>query len=76
MFYVFLIPIRKNLVLIDTWWNVNKDEQVSLLSRNSVLIDTWWNVNISCVLQDVKTFYVLIDTWWNVNSILAVKWLK
>ena len=45
MFYVFLIPIRKNLVLIDTWWNVNTTTRIITAMTTSVLIDTWWNVN-------------------------------
>ena len=35
-----------SVVLIDTWWNVNKIHCVGHLVRYSVLIDTWWNVNL------------------------------
>ena len=34
-----------SMVLIDTWWNVNLENIVSLYVTNVVLIDTWWNVN-------------------------------
>ena len=33
------------MVLIDTWWNVNKMIYKLLFCRVIVLIDTWWNVN-------------------------------
>ena len=32
-------------VLIDTWWNVNTDEEKIKFFQKYVLIDTWWNVN-------------------------------
>ena len=32
-------------VLIDTWWNVNKEGIAFSEYIGSVLIDTWWNVN-------------------------------
>ena len=32
-------------VLIDTWWNVNKDHIAYTIPVYPVLIDTWWNVN-------------------------------
>ena len=34
------------LVLIDTWWNVNREDCHTLILTDTVLIDTWWNVNI------------------------------
>ena len=34
-----------DLVLIDTWWNVNTTIKVQLYADGKVLIDTWWNVN-------------------------------
>ena len=33
------------IVLIDTWWNVNKLRDTPVLADRIVLIDTWWNVN-------------------------------
>ncbi|EDO58931.1 hypothetical protein CLOL250_00473 [Clostridium sp. L2-50] len=44
----FSKPVRYytfDVVLIDTWWNVNTREQVRKVNRRPVLIDTWWNVN-------------------------------
>ena len=35
-----------NIVLIDTWWNVNKSCAYNSSNCASVLIDTWWNVNM------------------------------
>ena len=35
------------LVLIDTWWNVNCIRHFERLKHIYVLIDTWWNVNTS-----------------------------
>ena len=34
------------IVLIDTWWNVNKLPLKILAFAGIVLIDTWWNVNL------------------------------
>ena len=34
-------------VLIDTWWNVNLEEERWKSTGVTVLIDTWWNVNRS-----------------------------
>ena len=34
------------LVLIDTWWNVNKLIKAIVAVWEAVLIDTWWNVNV------------------------------
>ena len=34
-----------SLVLIDTWWNVNRFRLYNPVLRLYVLIDTWWNVN-------------------------------
>ena len=33
------------IVLIDTWWNVNKIFDIRPNTSIVVLIDTWWNVN-------------------------------
>ena len=37
--------IYQNIVLIDTWWNVNVEVSGIVASVSLVLIDTWWNVN-------------------------------
>ena len=33
------------VVLIDTWWNVNSNEEALNRYMAYVLIDTWWNAN-------------------------------
>ena len=38
------------VVLIDTWWNVNKEYLDTTKAIDGVLIDTWWNVNM--ILMD------------------------
>ena len=55
------------LVLIDTWWNVNTQLHSFLTLHPQVLIDTWWNVNTLLHEPLFRTDHVLIDTWWNVN---------
>ena len=35
-----------NNVLIDTWWNVNTNNESAFFNFSIVLIDTWWNVNV------------------------------
>ena len=55
------------IVLIDTWWNVNKLPLKILAFAGIVLIDTWWNVNLTSSVDICAIFPVLIDTWWNVN---------
>ena len=58
---------RENLVLIDTWWNVNPYTSNENAIGWSVLIDTWWNVNSAMNTLFTRIQIVLIDTWWNVN---------
>ena len=36
---------EEDMVLIDTWWNVNILTPQSFGEEQLVLIDTWWNVN-------------------------------
>ena len=55
------------MVLIDTWWNVNRVITPAITSENVVLIDTWWNVNSGFGSPSPGFPSVLIDTWWNVN---------
>ena len=59
--------LTENLVLIDTWWNVNEEFTNYLKEAGFVLIDTWWNVNQNVVATQKRKYKVLIDTWWNVN---------
>ena len=58
----------KQLVLIDTWWNVNTRSRYTLKYSYNVLIDTWWNVNKVVRFEISAGRFVLIDTWWNVNN--------
>ncbi len=55
-------------VLIDTWWNVNKNQRPIRFVCFRVLIDTWWNVNETLPVREIEHNLVLIDTWWNVNQ--------
>ena len=43
---------EEDMVLIDTWWNVNVIEDINVFKISNVLIDTWWNVNA------FRTFYL------------------
>ena len=56
-----------NLVLIDTWWNVNKfliRHVFDILSFNRYMVEC----ESLSVLKSAQTVTaVLIDTWWNVN---------
>ena len=61
-----------NIVLIDTWWNVNEYTKDQLKYTGEVLIDTWWNVNVIKRRIFYENYLVLIDTWWNVNSFRQV----
>ena len=45
---------RTQIVLIDTWWNVNEGINVTWCGIKAVLIDTWWNVN-TLKSPDAKT---------------------
>ena len=67
---------EEQLVLIDTWWNVNSGFSSDASTVILVLIDTWWNVNDERLTKRVYTLDVLIDTWWNVNYIQQSKILN
>ena len=71
-FYPYKILTGFLLVLIDTWWNVNRARSSSDLALFSVLIDTRWNVNFVHTGGCFFKLSVLIDTWWNVNE---AKWI-
>ena len=58
---------KVDIVLIDTWWNVNYDKNGAYFTFGRVLIDTWWNVNVGRIAEFYGADGVLIDTWWNVN---------
>ena len=54
--------------LIDTQWNVNSVESVTVAPAEFELIDTQWNVNYPMQLSELILTKELIDTQWNVNS--------
>ena len=60
------------LVLIDTWWNVNTLTVSVMPDSIKVLIDTWWNVNFIYATIRKTDILVLIDTWWNVNRMIYI----
>ena len=55
--------------LIDTQWNVNTVESVTVAPAEFELIDTQWNVNTSIMCYGLNGYRELIDTQWNVNFI-------
>ena len=56
--YVIVIRYPMIPVLIDTWWNVNKEPGCLGSTSSNVLIDTWWNVNSEdCIhMPDIDRF--------------------
>ena len=57
-----------SLVLISTYWNVNKFAKDEWGRRKPVLISTYWNVNPYAVCVYAADDLVLISTYWNVNK--------
>ena len=55
------------LVLIETYWNVNLSSARDSVVPLSVLIETYWNVNQDFFDKLNEEFNVLIETYWNVN---------
>ena len=59
-------------VLIDTWWNVNRQE----LKRMLTLRTCFNRYMVECEYRElvylVSNQTVLIDTWWNVNTAFDV----
>ena len=64
---IYIYPLA-DMLLIDTWWNVNLDVAKFEEKCKTVLIDTWWNVNMLKANDTSAENSVLIDTWWNVNN--------
>ena len=50
--YAESICFQRMTVLIDTWWNVNRQDSNRDQLQCLVLIDTWWNVN----MKDISEF--------------------
>ena len=61
-----LEPVPK-LELIDTLWNVNKQNSGYVQIQTAELIDTLWNVNQKDEEVISHKKLELIDTLWNVN---------
>ena len=68
MRFRFCDALLRQIVLIDTWWNVNLFVLRLPAFALQVLIDTWWNVNLFVLRLPAFALQVLIDTWWNVNK--------
>ena len=58
-------------VLIETYWNVNRDDRVRPGGHPQVLIETYWNVNAVACRRFGRPGTVLIETYWNVNDNLV-----
>ena len=57
-------------VLIETLWNVKKEQQKAAQDMTLVLIETLWNVKVLIQLSIYKIrSVVLIETLWNVKNI-------
>ena len=66
----------KDLVLIETYWNVNDFDEKNCVDLSvMVLIETYWNVNSLTALEIINLSDVLIETYWNVN-LLAFSYLR
>ena len=55
------------VVLISTYWNVNRLDVIIPACTVTVLISTYWNVNSASGTVIIDTNGVLISTYWNVN---------
>ena len=58
-----------DIVLIDTWWNVNcrrQPQQETIPSFNRYMVEC----ELFTRYRPEQTVTVLIDTWWNVNTLL------
>ena len=70
---IFYSQRQKQIVLIETYWNVNSLMPEPPLMPESVLIETYWNVNAQRRAVACRELSVLIETYWNVN---VVQWNK
>ena len=61
----------KDLVLIETYWNVNSLTALEIINLSDVLIETYWNVNVVSLFLFPHFPTVLIETYWNVNVLSA-----
>ena len=56
-----------NLILIETYWNVNEESIYRCVYGLAILIETYWNVNDTISKQHTHAHTILIETYWNVN---------
>ena len=54
-------------VLIETLWNVKRNNTLQGFLQGFVLIETLWNVKIFASFITAFHFLVLIETLWNVK---------
>ena len=66
----------RNLVLIETLWNVKGGGQRKWASWYIVLIETLWNVKRRIILVVDSHQCVLIETLWNVKRNPARRWCR
>ena len=62
--------MNTQLVLIDTWWNVNlqkSSSELPIYRFNRYMVECEYGIGRDVVVYQL----VLIDTWWNVNFIYA-----
>ena len=68
--YGFYLVDSLSFVLIETLWNVKKEQQKAAQDMTLVLIETLWNVKVLIQLSIYKIrSVVLIETLWNVKNI-------
>ena len=56
-FFRFIIIITS--VLVETYWNVNKEDESHKKALELVLVETYWNVNFYVVNALCKFFYCI-----------------
>ena len=58
-----------DVILIETYWNVNFTNCRGYGQREKILIETYWNVNTPYSKKQLFRIYILIETYWNVNAV-------
>ena len=61
------LTMNTQLVLIDTWWNVNlqkSSSELPIYRFNRYMVECEYGIGRDVVVYQL----VLIDTWWNVNT--------
>ena len=56
------------MILIETYWNVNTNLNISIELLKKILIETYWNVNGVIERLEALESGILIETYWNVNE--------